>query len=120
MLTDFKTCSSCYYPWVTRTDFLTDNDITLVGYQANFDELAAGLFLFNHGCGTTVSLPVSDFKNLYKGPVFRERLTGTDECPGYCLRKNKLDLCPAKCACAFVREIMQVIRQIPKKQQLPV
>jgi len=116
MPTDFKTCQTCAYRWMTRADFLTDNHISLVGYQVNFNKLEAGLFLFNHNCGTTLSMQVKDFKDLYNGPIYRDRCTGKEECPGYCLRKDKLDPCLAKCECAFVREIMQLIKQIPKKQ----
>ena len=36
--------------------------------------------------------------------------TGTDDCPGYCLRVDELGRCPARCECAYVREIIHVIR----------
>jgi hypothetical protein len=72
--------------------------------------LETGFFLFNHSCGTTISCKVEDFRSLYDGPVFTERATGTDECSGACLRPNDLEPCYAKCECAFVRNIMRIIR----------
>ena len=110
----FKVCPKCGRQWVERSAFLSDPDLTLVGYQVNFKELAAGMLLFNHSCRTTLALLAMDFRDLHAGPVFVERLTGSDECPGMCLHKDNLGPCPARCECAYVRDILQVIRTWPK------
>ena len=115
MSANFKTCSKCGFAWPTREAFLDDPDLELIGYQVNFEELALGYFLFNHSCKDTLSLPAGDFMNLYKGHVFKERATGSDQCPGYCLHQDVLDPCPAHCECAFVREILQIIKAWPGK-----
>lgn len=106
----FKTCSRCDYSWATRDAFMRDPRVECIGYQANFGELMAGLFLFNHSCMDTLGVEVSAFEDLYRGEVFEERLTGTEECPEFCLHEDELGRCPAKCECAFVREILQIIR----------
>jgi hypothetical protein len=113
----FKTCQMCKHCWADRNEFLADTGVSLIGYQSSFKELVAGIFLFDHACGETMSLEVRNFTDLYSGPMFRERRTGMSECPAYCLEKYNLNPCPAHCECAFVREIMQVIKQIPKKQR---
>jgi hypothetical protein len=41
-------------------------------------------------------------------------LTGTAECPEFCLHRSKLNPCPAKCECAYIREIIQAIKNWPK------
>ena len=105
----------CGVAWPTREAFLEDPALTLIGYQVNFDELKLGLFLFNHTCKNTLSVRAGDFWDLYDGPVFRERATGGEECPEYCLHQEELSTCPARCECAFVREILQVIKNWPKK-----
>ena len=110
----FRQCIGCNTVWPDRDAFLCDSNVMLVGYQANFEDLVAGLFLFNHSCETTLSMPVVAFRDLYDGSVFQRPLTGTAPCPEYCLRQNKLESCPAKCECAFVREIIQVVRNWPK------
>ncbi|UCD77267.1 MAG: hypothetical protein JSW26_17800 [Desulfobacterales bacterium] len=111
----FKKCSCCDSPWFDRDEFLRDGNIDLVGYQANFSHLELGYFLFNHlTCQSTLAIPAGQFKDLYDGPVFADRLTGSESCPGYCSYETALDLCPAKCEGAYVREIMQVIRNWPK------
>lgn len=105
----FKVCPKCSFEWKTRDHFLGDPRIELIGYQVDFRELAAGLFLFNHICKGTLAIKAKDFEDLYSGPIFRVRATGTDECPGYCLHKKELKPCPAQCECSYVRDIIQII-----------
>lgn len=106
----FKTCTICGIVWRTRDDFVDDPDIYIVGYQVHFNALTEGLFLFNHSCGGTLSIRAGEFADLYKGPVFQEQRTGTEECPGHCLHHEDLAPCPVKCECAFVREIVQIVK----------
>ena len=112
----FKQCSTCGFKWSSRDQFLEDPDVELVGYQVNFEELLAGFFLFNHSCGTTLAIPVEPFEDLYDGPVFRERATGSEACPEHCLHEENLIPCPTHCECAFVREIIQYIKSWPKSR----
>ena len=112
--TSFKTCSKCGFVWPERVSFLSDPQLRMVGYQVDFDELMVGLFLFSHSCGTTFSVQAGDFQDLYNGPIFLERLNGTEKCQSYCLHQNDLHSCPAKCECAYVLEITQVVSKWPK------
>ena len=108
--TIFKECLVCNSQWHTRDQFLADEDVVLIGYQANFVVLEKGLFLFNHSCRGTMSVAVNEFADLSHGPVFNERKTGKDDCAGYCLHRNLLQPCPAKCECAYVRDILQKLK----------
>ena len=114
-MNDFKKCTFCRYQWYTREDFLKDPSLDLIGYQVNFENLSLGLFLFNHlSCGTTIGIAAGLFRDLYEGPVYQQRQTATEQCPEYCLREKQLQPCPAECECAYVREIIQTVRQWPK------
>jgi hypothetical protein len=106
----FKQCPSCRRTWDDYTEFLADPCLQLIGYQVFFEELSGGLFLFNHSCGTTLSITVETLQHLYDGPVYSERATGTERCPGLCLIENETSPCPVKCECAYVRSIMQTIK----------
>jgi hypothetical protein len=111
----FKQCPNCGERWPTQQNFLNDKNLDIIGYQVNFIKLEQGYFLFNHAtCRTTLSLFANSFNNLYHGPIFSERKTQTAECPEYCLKKSVLDPCPVHCECAYVREIMQIIRNWKK------
>lgn len=114
-MNEFKKCTFCGHRWQTREDFLADATTDMIGYQVNFDNLHLGYFLFNHlTCGTTLGLAAGLFSDLYKGPIYKQRQTGTEKCPEYCLHEKQLEPCPAECECAFVREIIQTVRQWPK------
>ncbi len=115
--TSFKKCTKCGFVWPERMSFLSDPQLCLVGYQANFEELVAGFFLFTHICGTTFSIEAGDFRDLYEGPIFSERLNGTNGCERYCLHEDDLRPCSAKCECAYVREIGQIILKWPKNAE---
>jgi hypothetical protein len=110
MDTHFRTCPNCKFEWETRDDFLSDDSVSLIGYQANFESLLAGYFLFNHSCKETISLEVDLFADLYDGPIYSRNLRGSEECPGYCLKEESLEPCPLACECAFVREMMQLLK----------
>jgi hypothetical protein len=112
----FRICSKCGVVWPTRESFLEDRDLWLIGYQADFEDLVAGLFLFNHSCFTTLAVEAEKFQDLNEGPIFAERLTGTAECRQFCFRRYELRPCPAKCEYAFVREILQIIKNWPKRK----
>ena len=111
----FKKCAKCGYVWDTLNNFISDPEIEIIGYQANFKDLELGLFLFNHHhCGTTIAFHAGKFAAMYDGPIFKERHTQQNGCPEYCLNKNMLEPCVVECECAYVREIIQEIRNKPK------
>jgi hypothetical protein len=107
----FKRCPRCDFEWKTRSSFIADPDIVIIGYQTRFRNLTDGLFYFNHSCNGTMALKVDEFTDLYEGPVYEHRKTGGEDCPGHCLYKDNLDPCPAECECAYVREVIQVIKE---------
>ena len=116
----FKACSCSKTSWFSRNEFLGDSNIDLVGYQANFGDFVLGLFLFNHlTCQSTIGIPASLFTDLHDGPVFSDCLAGSEQCPGYCLHSEVLHPCRAECEGAYVREILQILRDWPKEVCLP-
>ena len=106
----FKVCPKCGHVWGMREGLLSDPAVALVGYQPHFEELVAGLMLFNHRtCRTTLAIEVAAFRDLYHGEVFQHRATGTAECLGLCLQRDDLRVCPARCECAYVRHILHLV-----------
>ena len=113
----FKECSTCFNKWKTRDGFMKDPKIQIIGYQVNFKHLELGLLLFNHlKCHSTLALKVEDFKDLFKGEIYSEKLTESDECHYYCLHESDLNHCPSKCECSYVREVIQIIKDFPKNK----
>ena len=112
----FKKCTLCGHIWENREAFLTDPDLVIIGYQASFEKIQDGMFLFNHVCETTLAMGVMKFDDLYTGPTYDMSLADTDECSNLCSDMNKLDACSAKCKYAYVRDIMQIIKNWPKTE----
>lgn len=107
----FKQCTKCERTWEDRNAYLCDPDIRLVGYQINFDDLKLGIFLFNHlSCQTTLAIDAAKFIDLYDGPIYTESQKGTEACEEHCLYTDDLERCANHCECAYVREIIQILR----------
>lgn len=108
----FKACPLCGVTWSTMFELLADPQIRLHGYQVDFEDLLQGIFLFNHlECNTTISIKVWRFQGIHHGPVYAEQKNGSQQCPEYCLKPDLLVPCPSECACAFIRDLMQMIRE---------
>ncbi|MEI6786874.1 MAG: hypothetical protein WCL49_00180 [bacterium] len=114
---NFRDCT-CGFSWKTREDFLGDPNISIVGYQVNFEHLREGFFLFNHlenKCFTTMSIQAAEFLDLYNGTIFQERREGSAKCSGQCLHQSNLAPCPAQCECAYVLEVVNLVKNWPKR-----
>lgn len=115
----FKQCSTCHEVWETREDFLGEPTLRLVGYQVNFGELKAGFFMFNHDtdeCGTSLAIEAGEFTDMHKGPIFEDiRRESAESCPGYCDDSHRLDPCYQKCECSYVRDVLEQVRDWPKR-----
>ena len=106
-----KTCNKCHHQWESRDSFLSDNTIELLGYQVFFKDLRLGMFMFNHSCNTTIAIETDLFLDLYNGPIYFERKPVGDHCPGRCLNKNIMLPCSPECKCAFVGDLIKIIKQ---------
>ncbi|MBN2414176.1 hypothetical protein JXQ31_21050 [candidate division KSB1 bacterium] len=105
----------CGLNWNTRQELLSDPFVEITGYLVNFKDPEQGIFTFNHmSCKGTFAVKVSFFTDLYKGEFFEQNIAGDEKCPNYCLNKFELDSCPEKCECAYVRDVIQLIKNFPK------
>ncbi len=115
----FKICTKCEQKWENREEFLSDTNIDLVGYQVNFGDLAEGFFLFNHiaeECGTSLAIEARDFTDMHNGPIFEARLENSETCPDYCKEPTSLKTCHEKCECSYVRDVLEKVKEWPKKK----
>lgn len=118
----FKICTACGKRWIDQSIFLFDPAISIVGYQVSFEAaVEAGYLLFNHSCGNTLAIPVKKFHDLPEQPVSVETMTEEEKSPECCLSEDGQQACPEGCQCAYVREIMKIIKLWPKTGlQMPV
>ena len=111
----FTKCPMCGLNWNTRIDLLSDPLVEITGYLVNFKDLELGIFTFNHlSCKGTFAIKASFFTDLYKGEIYERNMAGTDSCPNYCLNKFELTSCTEHCECAYVRDVIQQIKNFTK------
>ncbi|HOX06202.1 MAG TPA: hypothetical protein PK280_07360 [Planctomycetota bacterium] len=111
----FRKCPQCDCRWPGREAFLADPAVALSGCQVDTDNPRGSALVFDHkvaGCGTTIAIPVRHFADLYSGPVHKVNWAPSAKCPRKCFDPKNLDSCPAQCASAFVREILQSVLRI--------
>ena len=111
----FKECTLCKTTWSTRSKFIYDPEVRLIGYQMKVNNIERGLLLFNHlACKNTLALDVEQISDMYEGPVYTQNKHASKECPLYCLSQGNFERCPVQCSCAYVREVMNKIREIDR------
>jgi hypothetical protein len=95
----------CGHRWATREQFLEDPTIRLVGLQVVGNLPDANVVIFEHTCGTSVSILAKRLHDLL-GPVAPDEwplalLFGTKDCHGLCTDLANLDGCDRPCRNAY-------------------
>jgi len=104
----FKVCGSCRRAWPTWEAFVTDPEVRLLGLQSRASLPDATVLVFEHWCGSSVSILTGRLHHLVshhpaaKWPSLRD----TDACPGHCLDFNDHRRCVERCRHTLDREIL--------------
>ena len=107
----FKKCTACAKIWRSCSEFLSDPELLLAGYQTNFLDPGKGFFVFHHnapGCGTTLGVAADAFSELYSLPLMIDRPKNIDEQD--CLYHSNFMPRPARCECEYVRAMVEIIK----------
>ena len=106
----FKVCGSCRRAWVTWEEFVTDPEVRLLGLQSRASVPDATVLVFEHWCGSSVSILTRRLRHLVPDhPAARwPSLRGTDECPGRCLEVSDHGPCDQHCRHALDRDILAI------------
>jgi hypothetical protein len=110
--TRFHTCGTCRDGWTTWQDFLRDPDLRIVGLQAVPDEPDENLLLFEHRCGTSISIPAKRLRHLLPDPddgAGLPLLMGSPECGLHCMDLEDLIACDRPCANARDRRLLEIV-----------
>ena len=112
----FKTCSKCGFVWPERASFLIDPNLRLIGYQADFEELMAGIFLYSTTFAKRLSPLEQTTSKIYT--TARCLLKGwkavTSAGVTVCTKMIYAHI-PRNVNVQYVREIVQVILNWPKQ-----
>ncbi len=111
----FRTCGSCRRDWPTAAEFLGDPAVTVVGLQVAQHLPEANLLVFEHACGSSVSVRASRLRFLLPDPDEGSDLPdmlGSEECQGLCKRLEEWKACDRPCANARDRQLLQIVLRI--------
>ena len=118
----FQICGACKRQWPTWDRFVLDPAVRLLGLQSVIANPDVNLLVFEHGCGSSVSILTRRLRHLLPEPEPGDppaRLLGTVQCRGHCLRLGDLEACDAPCINARDRELILLVQRLKKEAQEP-
>jgi hypothetical protein len=118
----FRACGSCGQTWRSWEDFVRDPGVRLLGLQAIMNLPDANLLVFEHRCGSSVSVLASRFRQfLPDSQDFSawSSLRGTDRCSGHCFRLEDLQECDQPCINARDRRLILRLLEMKRQANLP-
>ena len=109
-------CGACRHTWASWEAFVLDGGTRLLGFQGILRVPDANLLVFEHRCGSTVSVLTSRLQQLLPEDVATDRhsLRGTIDCPGHCLSLADLEACDQPCTNARDRELIKFVQQLKR------
>lgn len=109
----FQTCGSCRVGWDSWDTFVVDPRIRLLGLQAVPHVDDASLLVFEHACGSSISILTKRLRHLLPGPADGwPSLRGTDQCPGHCVSLADLAACDRPCSNARDRDLIELVERL--------
>ena len=117
METVFQVCGSCRRAWPACDGFLLDPAVRLLGLQVVAANPDLNLLVFEHRCGSSISILTPRMRHLLPEEDRGEpalRLFGTDQCRRHCLRLEDLEQCDRPCANARDRKLIVLVDRMKR------
>ncbi len=112
----FKVCGLCRKIWVTWEEFVSDAGVRLLGLQALLEAPDASLLVFEHSCGTSVSVLTGRLLHLLPLPTAEQAqwpsLRGTADCRRHCFSLEDHAPCDGHCRNARDRELVTLVETL--------
>lgn len=111
----FQICGACKQAWPTWEGFVLDPAIRLLGFQAVIANADLNLLIFEHRCGSSVSILARRLRHLLPGQEAERPSTtlfGTSECHGHCRFLANLEMCDSPCVNAHDRRLILMINRM--------
>ena len=109
----FQICGSCRRAWPTWDNFVLDPDVRLLGLQSEIAKPDVNLLVFEHSCGSSISILSKRLRHLLPEPEPGDpltRLMGTDQCRRHCRHLEDLEACDAPCSNARDRGLIRLMQ----------
>jgi len=114
---NFKECGSCRRVWADWQGFVMDPAVRLLGLQAIPSLPDSNLLVFEHRCGSSVSVLAHKLRHLLSPEdqaADRALLFDTETCRGHCRVIENLATCDRPCANARDRRLALLVADAKK------
>ena len=111
----FKVCGSCKGAWPTWEGFIRDPNVRLLGLQSLVTHPEANLLVFEHSCGSSISILTRRLRHVLHEPEAGSAavsLMGTEQCRRHCLMLEDLETCDAPCINALDRRLILMAQKM--------
>lgn len=110
----FKVCGSCRQPWATWDEFVADPAVRLLGLQAVTEVPEASVLVFEHGCGSSVSVLTKRLYHLLPHHPSAEfpSLRGTEACARHCFALGDHAACDRLCVHGRDRDLLKMVEAL--------
>ena len=119
----FRICGACKCAWSTGDGFVQDPEVRLLGLQSLAAEPGCNLLVFEHRCGSSISVLARRLRYLLPEPepaVPLPVLFGARECRGHCRLLKDLEACDAPCDNVRDRALILFIQSLKNPAGKPV
>lgn len=109
----FQVCGACKYAWLTWDGFVRDPAVRLLGLQSLAAARDCNLLVFEHSCGSSVSVLARRLRHLLpqvESDTSLPVLFGTEECRGHCRLLQDLEACDARCGNVHDRALILIVQ----------
>ena len=109
----------CNRAWSGPEELLPDPELRLLGLQVYERSPDLNLLMFEHRCGSTVSVLARRLRHLVPdggGAADGEVLYGGETCLGYCRTLEDLHVCERPCVNARDRRIVRLLLEMRGKR----
>jgi len=114
----FQICGSCRRPWPTWESFVRDPAVRLLGLQSVVSNPDANLLVFEHGCGSSISILARRLRHLLPESEPHKpfpHLMAGEQCRKHCLLIEDLEACDAPCRNARDRELILLVLRMKRE-----
>ena len=109
----FQVCGACKRAWPTWDGFVRDPAVHLRGLQSVASHPGGNLLVFEHSCGSSISVLARRLRPLLpevESDAALPVLFGTGQCRGHCRLLKDLEACDAPCGNVRDRALILLIQ----------
>ena len=118
---EFRMCGACKHAWPTWHSFVLDPAVRLLGLQVQITNPDFNVLIFEHCCGSSVSILTPRLRHLLPEPELAKPpalLMGTEQCRGHCRSLEDYEACDRPCSNARDRTLILLIQLIKKEARM--